>query len=210
PPEGDTLAYVIFTSGSTGRPRGVMVTQAALAARVQSMVEAYGVDGQDRVLQFISPGFDAAAEEIFPALVSGATLVMHADPTALAPAEFLAEFRRLRLTSLHLPAAYWHPLADHVLRADEPLPGSLRTTLVGGESLNPERAAGWRRRLPPGGRLFNVYGPTEATITATVEEMAASPEPESRARVPIGRPLAGTDAYVLDAGLEPVPAGAPG
>lgn len=105
--DGANLAYVIYTSGSTGTPKGVEVTREGLAARVAWMRDAYGLGPGDRVLQFASPSFDTHAEEIYPALAAGATLV-------LAPDEPLPDFLRTTqgasLTVIDLPTSYWREL----------------------------------------------------------------------------------------------------
>src|SRR5207302_62211 len=77
---GDNLAYVIYTSGSTGTPKGVMIQQRALASRTLSLIKHYNLKPGDRLLQFVSLSFDAMAEEVFPTLASGATLVLHRNP----------------------------------------------------------------------------------------------------------------------------------
>ncbi|MDQ1388676.1 MAG: hypothetical protein QOF56_2130, partial [Acidobacteriaceae bacterium] len=91
----DNQAYVIYTSGSSGQPKGVMVTHQALVNRALAMAEIYGMGASDRSLQFFSLSFDAATEEIFTTLVSGGSLVLHANPAQMAPEDFLSECERL-------------------------------------------------------------------------------------------------------------------
>ncbi|MFD0586351.1 amino acid adenylation domain-containing protein [Dactylosporangium darangshiense] len=188
-------AYVVYTSGSTGRPKGVVVSHRNLAAVIQAQRADLDVSADDTVLQLASCSFDVAASEIFVALTAGARLVI-ADATARRSS---AELRRLMATHA-VTVAEFTPSALAMLGA-EPLPG-LRTVVVGGEPCPPDVAGRWAT----GRRFINAYGPTEATICATVATITAdSPLP-----APIGRPTANTRAYVLDGRLEAVPISVPG
>ncbi len=200
------LAYVMYTSGSTGAPKGVLVEHAAAVSYVRAAAGAYGLRAGDRVLHFASPGFDLSVEEIFPALASGATLVVASDPMRRAAASFLDRCREQAVTLLTLPTAWWHEICQAATAADgDGLPASVRAVVLGGERVLPARVAQWQRRF--GGRvaLFNTYGPTEATVVATVHRVAAAPAtPAATATgaapgsVPLGRPLAGVVLRVLD------------
>ena len=206
-----SAAYVLYTSGSTGRPKGVVVEHRSLAAFTAAAVAGYGIAPGDRVLQFASMAFDTSAEEIFPCLAAGATLVLREEGMTASAATFLAECGRLGITVLDLPTAFWHELAAAVDAEGLAIPPCLRLVILGGEKALADRAALWLRHAP-GGRLVNTYGPTEATVVATrcdLEELrsaAAGPLPDP----PIGWPLPGTEAWVLDRRLEPVPPGVPG
>ncbi len=197
-------AYVIYTSGSTGRPKGVVVEHRAIAAYARSAAAAFGLGPADRVLQFASLSFDTSAEEIFPALANGATLVLRPDDMALSIAHFLRELERLRITVLDLPTAYWHELAAGLGR-EGALPACVRLVILGGEKALPDRLDLWREKVGPGVRLLNTYGPTEATIVALRCDLTRGP-----AGAPIGRPIPGARAYVLDRHGGPVPVGVPG
>jgi amino acid adenylation domain-containing protein len=203
PAPGD-LAYVIFTSGSTGRPKGVAVPHGALAARVRWMAAAYGLSPADRVLQFAAVTFDTHAEEVYPALAAGATLVVAPGESAALP-DFLATPAGAALTVLDLPTPYWHELV--ALGPALPWPGRLRLTIIGADQAQPHAVAAWRERFGDRVTLLNTYGPTEATVIATAARLGAA---DARRRPPIGRPIAQTAAYVLDDRLRPVPAGRPG
>jgi amino acid adenylation domain-containing protein len=197
-------AYVIYTSGSTGRPKGVVVEHRSIAAYARSAAEAFGLRPEDRVLQFASISFDTSGEEIFPALASGATLVLRPEDMALSIAHFLRELERLRITVLDLPTTYWHELAAGLGR-EGTLPACVRLVILGGEKALPDRLALWREKVSPGVRLLNTYGPTEATIVASRCDLTRGP-----AGAPIGRPIPGARAYVLGRRGEPSPAGVPG
>ncbi|MBH1937502.1 amino acid adenylation domain-containing protein [Streptomyces sp. AV19] len=193
------LAYVIYTSGSTGRPKGVEIGHGALAHFVTGAAHRYGLRREDRVLQFAPLHFDASVEEIFLTLCTGATLVVRTDEMTESVPGLLDACGRLGVSVLDLPTAYWHELAYAVSTGAAALPPGLRTVVIGGEAALPERVDRWREAVGPSVRLFNTYGPTEATVVATVAELhdpALAP-----GDVPIGRPLPGLRAAVLDGEL---------
>jgi amino acid adenylation domain-containing protein/non-ribosomal peptide synthase protein (TIGR01720 family) len=203
----DNIAYVIYTSGSTGTPKGVMVQHGSLANYIQAAVSAYEIVPADRVLQFATFSFDASAEEIFCSLTSGATLVLRDRDAPKDPAEFLREVREKKLTVLDLPTAYWHELVSHSTRVDWSTASDLRLVIIGGDKALPERVEQWRENVGPEVRLVNTYGPTEATIVATMCDLKTQP---AATAVSIGRPVANTRAYVLDRRLQPVVVGSRG
>jgi myxalamid-type polyketide synthase MxaB len=205
------LAYVIYTSGSTGKPRGVLVPHRGVVNHNADCVQRYGLRPGDRVLQFASLSFDTAAEEIFPAWMAGATVVLRQDPTALSLADFLRFVDEERVTLLDLPTSYWHLWMAELARAPLPLPSALRWVIAGGDKVLPERFAAWQQYV--GGRVgfSNGYGPTEATIQAVTYEVAAGQEPACQGgAVPIGRPIRNVRAHVLGAHLQLVPIGVAG
>jgi amino acid adenylation domain-containing protein len=208
---GEHLAYVIYTSGSTGQPKGVMIEHRSLASFVHAAADVYGVQSSDRILQFATINFDTAAEEIFPCLVRGATLVLRTDAMLYSVEEFLRRCDEWRLTVVDLPTAFWHELVDVLDTQSLILPPSLRLVIIGGEAARPERIATWRRCVGTHPRLVNTYGPTEATVVATVHDLSQSAEAVSPAdAVPIGRPIGAARTYVLDGWRQPVPIGATG
>ncbi len=214
-PSPDNAAYVIYTSGSTGRPKGVVVTHRALANYATAAVGLYGVTPDDRVLQFASLSFDASAEEIYPALLGGAALVLRTEQMLADAATFFARCAEWGVTVLDLPTAYWHELVAELERGAVRLPDAVRLVIIGGERALPERVAAWRRHVGAAVRLVNTYGPTEATVVATLaelqgrEEAAVLPDQPLPA-VPIGRPVPNGRAYVLDGEMRPLPLGARG
>ncbi|MFY4722869.1 amino acid adenylation domain-containing protein [Streptomyces sp. LaBMicrA B280] len=193
------LAYVLHTSGSTGRPKGVAVGHAALAHFVAAATPRYGLRRKDRVLQFAPLHFDASVEEIFLTLCAGATLVVRTDDMTDSVPGFLDACARLRVSVLDLPTAYWHELAHAVSTGAAVLPESVRTVVIGGEPALPERVERWRESVGPSVTLLNTYGPTEATVVATVADLGAPGL--AAGDVPIGLPLPGTRAAVVDGEL---------
>ncbi len=193
-------AYVIYTSGSTGRPKGVVVPHGGIANRLLWMQAEYGLTAADRVLQKTPSSFDVSVWEFFWPLITGAALVL-ARPDGHRDPEYLAGLIQDEgVSTVHF--------VPSMLRAflDEPTAAGctgLRRVLCSGEALPAELADRCLALLPA--ELHNLYGPTEASVDVT----AVRVHPGGR-QVPIGRPVWNTRAYVLDAGLRPVPPGVAG
>ncbi|MGF1431033.1 Pls/PosA family non-ribosomal peptide synthetase [Kitasatospora sp. LaBMicrA B282] len=178
---GDDLAYVIYTSGSTGRPKGVAVEHAAICNFVRVAAEAYGIRPDDRVYQGMTIAFDFSIEELWVPWLAGATVVPKPGGGSLVGYE-LHEF----LVDRRITALCCVPTLLATL--EEELP-QLRFLLVSGEACPPDLVARWHR---PGRRFLNVYGPTEATVSATWTTV----HPERP--VTIGVPLPTYSVVVLD------------
>lgn len=195
PAPGDP-AYVIFTSGSSGRPKGVQVSHGALMNHAQGYAQRLGLGAGDRCLQFVSVSFDPSLEELLPALLSGACVVLGQRQAAPSVAEMEALLRAQQVSVLHLPAAYWHAwMAAGGQEALRRLP-DLRAVVTGGEAPDPH----WVRALLEAGagriRYYNAYGPTEACISVSLHECAQALEVP--AHLPLGRPLPGMSLAVVD------------
>jgi len=202
------LAYVIYTSGSTGRPKGVAIEHQSIVTYVETAGELFAIKGGDRVLQFASISFDTSAEEIYPALAAGATLVLRTDEMLSSGGAFMRQCGAWGITVLDLPTSYWHSLALALSRGEAVVPESLRLVILGGEKAQRER---WRQWQEHGGgpvRVSNTYGPTEATVVATSYEV--NELGEGAAEIPIGRAVRHAETYVLDGQLQPVPIGVAG
>ncbi|HEX8274758.1 MAG TPA: amino acid adenylation domain-containing protein [Longimicrobiaceae bacterium] len=203
-------AYVIYTSGSTGAPKGVVVEHRSLVNHAAAAAAEYGIGPADRVLQFASPAFDASLEEIFPALAAGAALVLRGEEWLRGVPEFLERCAAHGVTVLDLPTAFWHEMAAELERGAARLPECVRLVVIGGERALPERVAAWHAAVGGRVRLVNSYGPTEATVVATLTDVAAPDAAAPTAPVSIGRPVANARAYLLDGAMRPVPLGARG
>lgn len=204
-----SLAYIIYTSGSTGKPKGVMIEHRSLVNFTESARRQYAIQESDRVLQFASLSFDASAEEIYPCLASGATLVLRNEQMLTSISSFLETCEQWRITLLDLPTAYWHELTEQLAATQLTLAPSIRLVIIGGERVLPQRLAMWRKNVGQQVRLVNTYGPTEATIVATSCDLTA-PVHQSSPEAPIGRPIQNTEIYLLDSRLQPVPVGVVG
>ena len=199
----DNLAYVIYTSGSTGKPKGVMVQHRSLINYTEAAIADFNVSARDRVLQFASINFDTSAEEIYPCLAQGATLVLRTESMLGTASSFLDECREQSLSVLDLPTAYWHELTDEIVTDGLDVPECVRLVIIGGEKAAANRMAQWQTHVGDAIRLVNTYGPTEATIVTTRWE--AQHEDPVPADAPIGRPIDNAEAYVLDQFSQPVP-----
>lgn len=202
----EALAYIIYTSGSTGQPKGIAVPHAALARHCRGWIDFCKLNPQDRVLQFASLCFDASVEQIFPTLAAGACIVVR-ERLPWSTAEFVSNAINSGLTVVDLPSAYFAECTRNWQQAERLLKESaLRLIEVGGDKVSAEGLALWRE-LSPELRIVNAYGPTEATVTATADDIAPDAPPDN---VPIGRPLQNRTAYVLDSDMRLVPFGVAG
>jgi amino acid adenylation domain-containing protein len=206
----DHLAYMIYTSGSTGKPKGAANTHAGLHNRLAWMQDAYGLTGDDVVLQKTPFSFDVSVWEFFWPLIVGARLVVAAPGAHRDPARLVETIRRERVTTLHFVPSMLQAFIEHVAVEETQTEhvqawASLRRVICSGEALPAELRDRVGKYLPQV-QLENLYGPTEASIDVTRWACAG----DQSAEVPIGRPIWNTQAYVLDGGLEPVPAGVVG
>jgi amino acid adenylation domain-containing protein len=204
-------AYVIYTSGSTGRPKGGVISHGSVINHALALAKTCDLGPGHRLLQFISLSFDASVEEIFPTLLSGATLVLPG-PTTEVLGRHLSQFcEREAITVVHLPTSVWHQWVDDFPTGHSPALPALTALFVGGESADANRLRAWADLIGRQTRFLHCYGSTEATVTSTIYQTASDArEIADLARVPIGRPIANVHVYLLDDHLQPVPVGVPG
>ncbi len=195
PCEADDLAYIMYTSGSTGKPKGVLIDHRALTTYCRADVEVYQLQSDDRTLQFSTLCFDIAIEEIFPPLVSGSAIIVRPSERADSANELSAIVNRYGVTALHLATAYWHEWVDLMVASGDRAPQSLRLVIATGEKVSTAHYRRWIDLCDHEVLWCNAYGPTEATVSATVfvPDRDFDKEP-----MPIGKPLPGYTAYILD------------
>ena len=186
-------AYLIYTSGSTGTPKAVVVTHGGLASFAAEQCYLFGVTPAARTLHFSSPSFDASVLELLLGFACGATVVI-APPEIYGGSELATFLQVERVTH-----AFVTPAA--LATVDPAGLDRLQTVMVGGEAPGPELVATWARRY----RMHNMYGPSEATVAATMSGPMRPGRP-----VPLGHPVRGMRLFVLDSRLRPVPPGTPG
>ncbi|MFL5332270.1 MAG: non-ribosomal peptide synthetase, partial [Geminicoccaceae bacterium] len=201
------LAYVIYTSGSTGVPKGVMVEHRGVCNLAQAQAREFGIGAGDRVLQFAPIGFDASVSEIVTALTAGASVQLAPPEAVLAGDTLLQVLVQSRVSHVTLPPAVLAglPQGTHT----NPALAGLRTLVVAGEACPGALAQRWSRTR----RLINAYGPTEATVCASmqvVEPQGGEPQDGEAQTPPIGWPMANTRLYLLDEQGQPVPVGVAG
>ncbi|HEX6865438.1 MAG TPA: amino acid adenylation domain-containing protein, partial [Thermoanaerobaculia bacterium] len=202
-----SLAYVIYTSGSTGTPKRVGVPHGPAATQGIEAGRYYGLGPGDRFLLFVSPSFDVSVENLLGPLLSGAALVPRGAELP-APVETTRRLAELAITVVNFAPAYWIEWVKSFGPGD-PVPPALRLVIVGGDEM-PGEVVRLVRSGPLGRvRLLNVYGPTEAVVTATMQEVLELPG-ETAGATPVGRLIPGRSAHALDRHGNPVPVGVPG
>ncbi|MDR6224079.1 non-ribosomal peptide synthetase [Desmospora profundinema] len=188
------LAYVIYTSGTTGQPKGVMVEHRSVIHLIDHFQNEWSIQEQDRVGQFASLSFDAAVWEMGVSLLSGACLHIIPQDVIADPLHFERYVNRHRLSMLLLPPTYLSHLDRRQMK-------TLRKIMVGGSASSPSLVEKWKDIY------INAYGPTEATVCATVWEPA---DEESVTVAPVGKPISHSPIYIVDEHLQIQPIGIPG
>ena len=201
-PPADTAAYVDYTSGSTGQAKGIAVPHRAVT-RLVINTDYVRLIPSDVMAQASNVCFDAATFEIWGALLNGATLVIMSEEVMLSPPAIAQSIEQHGITVMFLTTALFNQLAERIPLAL----AQLSHLLFGGEAVDAQRVGEFVRFHSPK-HLLHVYGPTETTTFASWYSVIDVPE--NAPTVPIGRPIANTEIYVLDKDLQPVPIGVPG
>ena len=190
----EATAYIIYTSGTTGQPKGTPVSHASLALFAESQSGIFNLQAESRVLQYANMGFDASVLEIFPALLSGSTLVMPTETERKDADRLLGLLESENVSHALIPPALLALLPYRSLPC-------LRVLVVGGESTPEDVMVKWAQ----GRTLLNEYGPTENTVVTTCAAFTAGCRPDN-----IGQPLPGVSCYVVDKDMNLMPDGVAG
>ncbi|EJH4819273.1 non-ribosomal peptide synthase/polyketide synthase [Pseudomonas aeruginosa] len=202
------LAYVIYTSGSTGLPKGVAVSHGPLAMHIDAVGERYEMTPADRELHFMSFAFDGAHERWLTALGHGGSLLLR-DDALWTPEQTYAAMQRHGVTVAAFPPVYLQQLAEHAERAErDGNPPPVRIYCFGGDAVPVAGFELAKRALKPR-YIINGYGPTETVVTPLIWKAAMDTECGA-AYAPIGSFVGERCGYVLDADLNPLPAGVAG
>ncbi|RAJ76809.1 tyrocidine synthetase-3 [Chitinophaga dinghuensis] len=185
------LAYVIYTSGSTGKPKGVMIEQHSVVNLIASQTKSFQVQATDKILQFSALSFDASVEQIFLALLNGATLVIAPEATRQDPAAMMQLLSAAEITHFHATPSYLEMITPGAYKG-------LQRVIAGGEPCKQELAESWSGYAA----FYNEYGPTETTVTNTLLQYTD--------QMNIGRPLENTRIYILDTQQKLQPVGVDG
>jgi amino acid adenylation domain-containing protein len=201
PVDAGETAYVIFTSGSTGRPKAVPITHRSMENYLDWAVGTFGYDEHDRLAQTASPCFDASVRQLLAPLLVGATVVTVGWDLLRDPDRLLTYVERSRITVWSSVPTLWEQLlsaSEERVRHGAPRPdlSALRWIHVGGEALSPAHVRRWFDLFGDGQHIANLYGPTEATINTSCHIIRARPGDQVR-RLPIGRPVSGTEVEVV-------------
>ncbi|MFE6862343.1 amino acid adenylation domain-containing protein [Nocardia sp. NPDC057668] len=193
----DVLAYIAFTSGSTGRPKGVLITNSALRNHAQWFSRQFALKPGDRIPLMASLVFDVVAEEIFPALISGCTLIVSRNLDDVH--ELGHEITARGYTVLNLPAPLWHRWVDHLHEHHQPLPRSVRLLVVGSDKILSATFLRWKAVVgADNAQWVAAYGTTESTITTACYFTAWQDDLSNEPVMPIGTAVAGAEIYVVD------------
>jgi amino acid adenylation domain-containing protein len=196
PPQvsSENLAYILYTSGSTGKPKGVEIPHSAVVNLLMSMQHEPGFHAGNKLLAVTTLSFDIAVLELFLPLVSGGTVVIANREEAYDPMQLMQRIRESQCDLMQATPTTWRALIDAGWPGSENL-----KVLCGGEALTPDLA---RELLPRCAELWNMYGPTETTVWSIIQKVTSADGP-----IPIGWPIANTEAFVLDANRNVVPQG---
>jgi amino acid adenylation domain-containing protein/non-ribosomal peptide synthase protein (TIGR01720 family) len=193
----DGLAYVIYTSGSTGRPKGVLIEHRSVINLINAQSAYFNINSDERILQFSNYAFDASVEQVFLALLNGASLILFQEGLQYDIAAFEACLKEQKISHLHATPFF----LENITPGNYP---DLKRVIAGGDVCRKELAAKWKNEVD----FYNEYGPTETTVTAI--EYHDTENGLERSIVPIGKPLANVSVYILDQNGVLCPQGIPG
>ncbi len=210
----NNLAYVIYTSGSTGTPKGVRVTHANLCHYVQAMQKAQGIRVEDVYLHTASIAFSSSVRQLMVPLTGGATVTIATSEQRKDPLELFAAIKQHNVTVIDIVPSYWRN-CNHAISSLEPesrqvlLDNKLCLIVSASEPLLSDIPTNWRFGFQHNARLISMFGQTETCGIVAVNPISAQLDERVKV-IPLGRPIANTQIYLLDAHLQPLPIGVPG
>jgi len=196
----ENLAYVIYTSGSTGRPKGVLIRQTSIVNTIASVINRYNLGSADSILTISSLSFDSSVSEIFPILTRGGTLILPTESEVQDVTKLLHLISKYNILYLGI-----YPSLLRVLDLLESNLSKVKIISSGGEDLSFSDID----KLPDSVQVLNIYGPTEATVSATAYKLNKKANLQKQ-RIPIGKPLMNYKIYILDKHLNCLPIECPG
>ncbi|AUT02008.1 non-ribosomal peptide synthetase [Nostoc sp. CENA543] len=197
----DHLACITYPPTATARPHGISISHRNLVNHSLAISQTWELSQGDRVL--VSSAID---ESLFSCWFSGTGAVLQPPSLPNSITQFCSFISQQQITVLNLSTYFWHQLVDHLATSPAVLPDSLRLVMVGGEKVSPTAYQTWVERVGTKIRWLHAYGVKETTFTATVY----NPQTSNHKEIPIGKPIANTQIYILDQLLQPVPIGSPG
>jgi len=201
-------AYIMYTSGSTGNPKGVVVSHDSLLYFTKEAIKLFDIKNPQNIYQFASICWDTSSEEIFPCLLTGGTLILRSDAIVEPFDMLLKNLEQEKIEICNLPTSYWNNFLMFLMAKNLQLPKTLKLIIVGGEKINQEAVKNWQNYIGGKVKLLNTYGSTETTSISAAFDL--SNWNGNTFVVPIGQPLNGTEFYILDKYLRPVPTGVSG
>ncbi len=204
------LAYIIYTSGSTGRPKGAMLSQEGMINHLYAKIDVLDLTRHDRIAQTASLGFDISLWQFLAVLLQGGSVCILSDEDVYNPSRLLRQTIVEGITTLELVPSQLRMLLDEVERMESSIPDwmNLRLMISTGEAISPLLCRRWLQRFSQV-PLVNTYGATECSDDVTHALIREIPSEQS-VNVPVGRPIANMQAYVLDPSLVPAPIGVTG
>ncbi|WP_299409950.1 non-ribosomal peptide synthetase [Acaryochloris sp. IP29b_bin.148] len=198
------LAYVIYTSGSTGKPKGVQLSHGSVTNFLTTMAIKPGLTDRDILLAITTISFDIAVLELYLPLILGAKVILASHEVAVDGIQLLKLLKDSQATVMQATPATWQLLLAAGWQDQVQL-----KVLCGGEALSPELAS---KLLSKASSVWNMYGPTEATVWATTYEVSAQQflDSSQQSAISIGKPIGNVQTYILDKYLQPVPVGVRG
>lgn len=190
--------YTIFTSGTTGKPKGTLIRQKGILNLVDYMQKDWQVNEQDKILQFATYSFDASVLDTFLSLLTGSMLYLIDDEERMSESNFLHVVKSEGITIIPvLPTVFFNRIVNHLTEENSDLFASVKLVGVGGELLTGDLARKFKSFVGDQTRFFNLYGPTEITVMATVYEVPKDLSNDVYS-VPIGKQLPGNKVYIVN------------